>query len=186
MFVSDVTALLTGGTASMSDPNTPDTTPPVGPEPDAADYAVPPTPAEPQPATPAPDPAATQEPPVGEPAAAEADAAPAPEPEGLPRSETLVDAIADLLQMAVNYLRQETAGVMRDKVVLPGQQLGMLIAFAIAAALTLFLGIGFVSVAILLVLAHYLGWPGALALIGVLLLIGAGVLTYLKVRSVQK
>jgi len=90
-----------------------------------------------------------------------------------------------LLQMAVNYLRQETAGVMRDKVVLPGQQLGRLIAFALAAAFTLSLGIGFVAVALLLVLAHYLTWPGALALIGALLLIGAALFTYLKVRSLQ-
>ena len=103
-----------------------------------------------------------------------------------PKPETLIDAIADLMQMVVNYMRQETAGVMRDKVVLPGQQLGMLVAFALAAAGLLFLGIGFVAVAVLLVLAHYLGWPGALALIGVLLLIGAGVFTYLKVRSIQK
>ena len=102
-----------------------------------------------------------------------------------PKPETLIDAVADLMQMVVNYMRQETAGVMRDKVVLPGQQLGMLVAFALAAAALLFLGIGFIAVAVLLVLAHYLGWPGALALIGVLLLIGAGVFTYLKVRSIQ-
>jgi len=102
-----------------------------------------------------------------------------------PKPESLIDAIADLMQMAVNYMRQETAGVMRDKVVLPGQQLGQLVAFALAAAALLFLGIGFISVAVLLVLAHYLGWPGALALIGAVLLIGAGVFTYLKVRSIQ-
>jgi hypothetical protein len=89
------------------------------------------------------------------------------------------------MQMAVNYMRQETAGVMRDKVVLPGQVLGAFVAFALAAAFLLALGIGFIAVAVLLVLAHYLGWPGALALIGVLLLIGAGVFTYLKVRSLQ-
>ena len=75
--------------------------------------------------------------------------------------------------------------------ILRAQQLGMCfgvrdaIAFALAAAALLFLGIGFISVAVLLVLAHYLGWPGALALIGVVLLIGAGVFTYLKVRSIQ-
>ena len=107
-------------------------------------------------------------------------------PQPGPRSETLTDAIADLMQMAVNYLRQETAGVMRDKVVLPAQKLGMLIAFAFAAAFLLALGIGFVAVALLLVLAHFLGWSGALGLIGGLLLIGAAVFTYLKVRSVQK
>lgn len=114
------------------------------------------------------------------------DAPPAEDTEPPPKPESLIDAIADLMQMAVNYMRQETAGVMRDKVVLPGQQLGRLVAFALAAAGLLFLGIGFISVAILLVLANYLGWPGALGLIGAVLLIGAAVFTYLKVRSIQK
>lgn len=102
------------------------------------------------------------------------------------KPESLADAIADLLQMAVNYLRQETAGVMRDKIVLPGQQLGKMVAFALAASFLLALGLGFVAVALLLLLAQYLTWPGALGLIGGVLLVGAAVLTALKVRSTQK
>ncbi|MDR3687377.1 MAG: hypothetical protein P4L93_10520 [Coriobacteriia bacterium] len=171
----------------MSDPSGSDATkPPIGestPQPatppaeNAAESA----------AAPAPAPQSAKAAGSAAPASA-AEPAPAPEPEPAapePKPESLVDAIADLLQMAVNYLRQEAAGVMRDKVVLPGQQLGRLIAFALAAAFTLSLGIGFVAVAILLVLAHYLTWPGALALIGVLLLLGAALFTYLKVRSIQ-
>lgn len=102
------------------------------------------------------------------------------------REQSLTDAIADLLQMAVNYLRQETASVMRDKVVLPGQQLGKMVAFALAASFLLALGLGFLSVALLLVLAGWLTWPGALALIGGILVIGAGIFTALKVRSTQQ
>jgi len=110
-------------------------------------------------------------------------AEPKPQPE--PKPESLIDAIADLMQMAVNYMRQETAGVMRDKVVLPGQMLGRLVAFAFAAAFLLALGIGFIAVALLLLLARWLGWPGALGLIGAVLLIGSAMFTYLKVRSIQ-
>jgi hypothetical protein len=101
------------------------------------------------------------------------------------RGQSLTDSIADLLQMAVNYLRQETAGVMRDKVVLPGQQLGKMVAFALAASFLLALGLAFLAVAALLMLAGWLTWPGALALIGGILVIGAGTLTALKVRSTQ-
>jgi hypothetical protein len=159
----------------MSDPTGADsTTPPLGeptpqpvPQPDAPGASSAAPAAGPSAATPGPE------------------TAPGPEPEPEPKAESLIDAIADLLQMAVNYLRQETAGVMRDKVVLPGQQLGQLVAFAFAAAFLLALGIGFIAVAILLILAYYLTWPGALALIGGLLLIGAAVFTYLKVRSIQ-
>lgn len=102
------------------------------------------------------------------------------------REPSLTDSIADLLQMAVNYLRQETASVMRDKVVLPGQQLGKMVAFALAASFLLALGLAFLSVALLLVLAGWLTWPGALGLIGGILVIGAGIFTALKVRSTQE
>jgi hypothetical protein len=120
------------------------------------------------------------EPPAGPSVQPEASAA---EPE--PKRQTIIDAVADLLQMVVNYLRQEAAALMRDKVVLPGQQLGRLIAFAFAAAFALALGIGYVSVAVLLLLAQWLGWPGALALIGGILIAGAAIFTWLKVRSIQ-
>jgi hypothetical protein len=154
--------------------SSPDESEPLGvPSPEAE---AGPAPSEAPPTSAGPDPEPTPPP----------DPQPEPEPEpDAPKPESLVDAIADLMQMAVNYMRQETAGVMRDKVVLPGQVLGAFVAFALAAAFLLALGIGFIAVAVLLVLAHYLGWPGALALIGVLLLIGAGVFTYLKVRSLQ-
>lgn len=99
--------------------------------------------------------------------------------------ESIVDAVADLLQMVVNYLRQETAGIMRDKVVLPGQRLGMLIAFAMAAAALLVIGLCFLFVSFLMVLAGFVGWPAAFAIVGAAILIGAGVLTYLKMRSIQ-
>ena len=140
------------------------------------------------------DPTPAPEPPVGAPGADAGSAAPPPprppgggvsEGEPAPERETIVDAVADLLQMIVNYLRQETASLMRDKVVLPGQQLGMLVAFAFAAATLLVVGLLFIFVAILLVLADLMGWPAALTLVGTLILIGAGVFTYLKVRSIQ-
>jgi len=142
---------------------------------------------------PAGEPAPAPEPPVGGSGADGGSASPPPTPpiggvsegEPAPERETIVDAVADLLQMIVNYLRQETASLMRDKVVLPGQQLGMLVAFAFAAAALLVVGLCFIFVAILLVLADLMGWPAALALVGSLILIGAGVLTYLKVRSIQ-
>jgi hypothetical protein len=115
--------------------------------------------------------------------------APAPQPPSAgppaPERESIVDAVADLLQMVVNWLRQEAAGIMRDKVVLPGQQLGMLVAFAMAAAALLVIGLCFLFVAFLMVLAGWIGWPGAFASVGAAILIVAGVLTYLKIRSVQ-
>jgi hypothetical protein len=125
----------------------------------------------------------------------DADGSPAV-PQGAPREpqsdappvserENVIDAVADLLQMVVNWLRQEAAGIMRDKVVLPGQQLGMLIAFAMAAAVLLVIGLCFLFVSFLMVLAGWIGWPGAFAVVGTSILVGAAILTYLKMRSIQ-
>jgi hypothetical protein len=103
-----------------------------------------------------------------------------------PQRETLVDAIADLLQMFVNWLRAEASDIMREKVVLPVQQLGLTLSSAAAAGCLVVIGLAFIFVAILLVLAEWLGWPGALTLVGAVILAGAGTFTYIKMRSMQK
>jgi hypothetical protein len=128
-------------------------------------------------------PSSAPEPPSAAPQAS--NAAPELEGEAAPERENIIDAVADLLQMVVNWLRQEAAGIMRDKVVLPGQQLGMLVAFAMAAAALLVIGLCFLFVSFLMVLAGWIGWPGAFAVVGTAILVGAGVLTYLKMRSIQ-
>lgn len=123
----------------------------------------------------------------GQPTAPEPTASTAenPSPDAPTQTETLIDAIADLLQMLVNWLRQEAAGVMRDKVILPLQQLGFTL-FSACAAVTLFvIALCFLFVALLLVLARYLGWPLALTVVGLAILAGAGIFTYRKWRSTQ-
>jgi hypothetical protein len=111
-----------------------------------------------------------------------ADAPDAPPP-GRP---SLVDSVAELVQMLVDYVRQETGDVVRDKVVLPTQKVGQLLAFAMAAAMTLVLGIAFLAVGALVLLAQFIGWPYALFSIGGVLVIGAAGLTYAKWKRVQK
>ncbi len=108
----------------------------------------------------------------------------APDPE--PRGETLVEAIADLLQMFSGWVRAEAADIMRDKFVLPMQQLGLTLASASVAGCLVVVGLQFIFVAVLLILAQWLGWPGALLLVGGLILAGAGVFTYIKMRSIQR
>jgi len=112
------------------------------------------------------------------------DAEPAPPSE--PPRESLVDAIADLLQMFVDWIRAEASDLVRDKLVLPVQQLGLTLASAGAAGCLVVVGLHFIFVALLLILAEWLGWPGALLLVGGLILTGAGVFTYIKMRSIQK
>lgn len=113
-------------------------------------------------------------------------AAPGPAAAEAPERPPIVEAGADLVQLVIDFARQETGDLVRDKIVIPGQQLGQVLAFAIAAAQVLFLGLAFIAVAALLVLAELIGWPAALFVIGGILMMGAGLFTYLKTRSLQR
>ena len=104
---------------------------------------------------------------------------------GAPR-ESFIDAIADLLQMLVNWIRQEAADIMREKIVIPAQRLGLTLVSASAAGCLMVIGLSFVFVALLLLLAAWLGWPGALLLVGGVNLLGAVLFTVVKMRNLQK
>lgn len=103
-----------------------------------------------------------------------------------PQERTVIDAIADLLQTIVDWLRQEAEGVVREKIVPPLQQLGLTISAASAAAGLAFLGIGFISVGLFMLLGEAIGYPYALLVIGGVLVIGAVVFTAIKMRLMQK
>lgn len=100
--------------------------------------------------------------------------------------EAIIDAVADLLQTVVDWLRQEAAGLVREKIVLPVQRLGLTLSSALAAALLLVLGLTFLAVAAFLVLADFVGYPGALAIIGGVYVLASLVFLVIKVRSIQK
>jgi protein-S-isoprenylcysteine O-methyltransferase Ste14 len=106
----------------------------------------------------------------------------APTPAVGPR---VADAVADLVQMSVDYVRQETGDVVHDKVVVPTQKAGQFVAFALGAASVLVLGICFIAVGALMLLASFIGWVGALLAVGGLMVLIAAFLTYLKTRSMQ-
>lgn len=103
-----------------------------------------------------------------------------------PPRESLIDAVADLLQMLVNWIRAEASDLMRDKFVLPLQQLGLTLVAGTAAGCLAVVGLNFVFVALLLLLAQWLSWPGALLLVGGVILAGAGIFTSIKMRKKQK
>ncbi|MBI5230687.1 MAG: phage holin family protein [Coriobacteriales bacterium] len=111
---------------------------------------------------------------------------PPPEPGKTPPERTpLIDAVSDLAQSAVDYARTQAEDLMRDKIALPLQKLGLTLASGTAAGCLFVLGIGFISVGLLIGLAQLITWVGALCLIGAILCIGAGIFTYIKVRSMQ-
>ncbi|MHB1135447.1 MAG: hypothetical protein ACYCXR_10875 [Coriobacteriia bacterium] len=100
--------------------------------------------------------------------------------------EAVIDSVADLLQTSVDWLRQEAAGIVQEKIVAPIQRLGLTLASAAAAASLLVLGLTFIAVALFLLLADWVGYPGALLIIGATLMLGSIVFLVIKVRSMQK
>lgn len=100
--------------------------------------------------------------------------------------EGIIDAIADLLQTASNWLRQEAAAVVREKIVLPLQRLGLTLASAAAAAALLAVGLIFIAVALFLLLAQWVSYPGALLIIGGVYVLASLIFLVIKVRSIQK
>jgi hypothetical protein len=137
--------------------------------------------AEPEITNPAPEPESG--------AAAPADpepGAPGGESDGSAGRSSFADAITDFVQLITDYVRQETGEVVRSKVVLPTQKAGQVVAFALAAAMVLVLGICFISAGLLIVLAGYVGWPAALVIVGAALSLGAAGLSYAKTRSMQR
>lgn len=98
----------------------------------------------------------------------------------------IIDAIADLMQTAVDWLRQEAEAVVRDKVVPPLQQVGVMIGAAIGAASTMVIGLIFVAVSLVMFLGQWIGYPFAFLAIGAAYLLVALAFTVLKVRKMQR
>ncbi len=98
----------------------------------------------------------------------------------------VIDAVADLLQTIVDWLRQEAEAAIREKIVAPLQKLGITLAAAWAAATLAALGLAFIAVGLFMLLGQAIGYAYALLVIGGVLLVGAVVFTVIKVRNMQR
>lgn len=98
----------------------------------------------------------------------------------------IIDAVADLLQTIVDWLRQEAEAAVREKVVLPLQALGFTLFFGLAASGLMMAGLFMFSIATLLLLAQWVGWPAALYIISGTMLVSSTVALYFRQRTVQK
>jgi hypothetical protein len=111
---------------------------------------------------------------------AESEGGPAPE---RPR---IVDAVIELLQTTVDWLKQEAETTVREKVALPLQKVGLAIASASAAGCLLAFGLVLVGVALFMLLGQWLTYPGALLLIGGVYIVASIVFVIIKARVMLK
>lgn len=114
-------------------------------------------------------------------------------PPELPRSDKpqdayarIVDQLADLLQTASDWLRQEAETTVREKIVPPLQKLGLTIASASAAATLLVIGLLFIAVSAIMWLGGWLGYQWAFLMVGAAFVLGSSIFLVVKVRSMQR
>jgi hypothetical protein len=100
--------------------------------------------------------------------------------------EGIIDAIADLLQTASDWVRQEAETIIREKVVKPIQRLGLTLISASAAGCLLVIGLIFIAVGLFILLAQWITYPGALLAIGGVYVLASLVFIVIKVRMMQK
>ena len=117
---------------------------------------------------------------------AEPTAKTAPSASNVPKESTLIDSIADLLQVTVDWLRQEAESTVKNKVVLPLQQLGLTMVMAQLAVTLVLLGAIFIAVGSMILLAEWVGWPGALYIIGGVMVVAALILASIAGKWWQK
>ncbi|MDO9557082.1 MAG: phage holin family protein [Coriobacteriia bacterium] len=98
----------------------------------------------------------------------------------------IIDAIADLLQTASDWLRQEAETVVREKVIKPVQRLGLTLVSASAAGCLLVVGLIFIAVGLFILLGQWITYPGALLAIGGVYVLVSLVFIAIKVRMMQK
>lgn len=103
-----------------------------------------------------------------------------------PSERTIIDAAADLLQTVVDWLRQEAEEAVRSKVVLPLQRLGFTLAAMYVAATLMIFGLIVIGIATMIMLADWLSWPGALYLVGGVMVLGAAIFAFIQGRLMQK
>jgi hypothetical protein len=99
---------------------------------------------------------------------------------------SIIDGVADLLQSVVDWLRQEAGDIVRERIVLPLQRLGLTLASASAAGCLAALGLAFIAVAAFLFLAQWLTYPGALLTVGGVLVVVSVIFTIFKMRWIQR
>lgn len=103
-----------------------------------------------------------------------------------PQRPSIIDAVADLLQFIVDWLRQEAEAAVREKVVLPVQKLGLTLASASAAGCLAVFGLAFIATGVFILLGEWITYPGALLLVGGVLLVGSVIFTVIKMRGIQR
>jgi hypothetical protein len=97
----------------------------------------------------------------------------------------IIDAGADLLATSRDWVRQETEGIVREKVGKPLQEVGTAVGALWAAASLLVMGLIFIAVAALVWLSQLIGVPLAFLVVGAVYLVGSAVFLFVKTRQMR-
>jgi len=109
-----------------------------------------------------------------------------PDPDKGPERPTIINEVADLLQMASDWVRQEAESVVKKKIVLPLQRLGLTLAAAQAAGCLMVVGLLFIEVGMVMLMGEWLGYPVTFLIIGGVAVLGSAIFLGIKIRLKQK
>ncbi|MBS3974697.1 MAG: hypothetical protein KGZ89_07525 [Actinobacteria bacterium] len=109
-----------------------------------------------------------------------------PAPDNGSNKKPIMDLVIELLEALVDWLRYEVETIVREKVVLPLQRLGITLFAASAASCLAALGATAIAVGAFMLLGQAIGYAYALLLIGAVLLIGSVVFLIVKKKNMVK
>jgi len=111
---------------------------------------------------------------------------PNPAPKKGSSKQSIFDLAIDLLEALVDWLRHEAETIVREKVVLPLQRLGVTLIAVLASSCLAVLGATAIAVGAFMLLGQAIGYAYALLVIGAVLLIGSAVFLIVKKKNMAK
>jgi len=109
-----------------------------------------------------------------------------PTPKKGSNRQSILDLTIELLEALVDWLRHEAEKLVREKVVLPLQRLGLTLIAASAASCLAVLGAMAIAIGLFMLLGQAIGYAYALLLIGAVLLTGSVVFLVVKKKNMAK
>lgn len=111
---------------------------------------------------------------------------PTPAPKKGSSKQSIIDLTIDLLEALVDWLRHEAGKIVREKVVLPLQRLGLTLIAALTASCLAVLGATAIAGGVFILLGQAIGYAYALLLIGAVLLAGSVIFLIVKKKNMVK
>lgn len=108
------------------------------------------------------------------------------EPGARPPGRSLSDAVVELMEAVIDWFDHEVETVVREKIVLPSQKLGLMLVAAVSAGCLAVVGILFLMAGVFMLLGEAIGYAWTLLLLGAVLLVKSAIFLAIRFRNTQQ